>query len=94
MDEWPTDSRPTLSEIRVRYPNAYERWSPSDDARLMAGHREGRSIEELAGEFGRQPSAIEARLVKLALHALRAPADDDDYPWNAPVSDPEPPDLF
>lgn len=94
MDEVPTDGRPKLGEIRARYPNAYERWSAVDDERLAAGYRDGRSVEDLAAELGRQPRAVESRLAKLALRALRASGDVDDYPWDAPVVDPEPPDLF
>ncbi|MFC7547181.1 hypothetical protein [Plantactinospora sp. GCM10030261] len=94
MDEPFETARPTVDEIRTRYPNAYERWTALDDSRLLAGYRDGRSMEDLAQEFGRQPSAIESRLSKLALQALRPPVTDDDYPWDAVSEDPEPPDLF
>ncbi|MGV9378326.1 hypothetical protein ACWDRB_21085 [Nonomuraea sp. NPDC003707] len=89
MDEMPTDGRLTLRKIRARYPNAYERWCPSDDAQLMAGYRDGRSVEDLSEEFGRQPSAIESGLAKLALRVLRASADVD-----ASASASETPDRF
>lgn len=94
MDEPSATARPTFDEIRTRHPNAYERWTAPDDSLLLAGYRDGRSIEDLAQEFSRQPSAIESRLSKLALQALRPPNSDDDYPWDAIPEDPEPPDLF
>ena len=48
--------------IRQRHPMAYERWSPEAEAKLVAGYLAGRTVDELAVEFGRRPSAIQRRL--------------------------------
>jgi hypothetical protein len=60
------DDRPGIGEIRQRHPKAYDRWSPEAEAELVAGYLAGRSIEQLAAEFERQPSAIQRRLEKHA----------------------------
>jgi hypothetical protein len=48
--------------VRQRPPMAYERWSPEAEAKLVAGYLAGRSIDELAVEFGRRSTAIQRRL--------------------------------
>jgi DNA-binding CsgD family transcriptional regulator len=48
-----------------RAPNAYAPWLPKDDRELLAAVRAGRSVRELAVQFGRRPSAIQSRLNKL-----------------------------
>ncbi|MBK9189050.1 MAG: hypothetical protein IPM33_08855 [Phycisphaerales bacterium] len=62
-----------LADLRQRYPNAYQAWTPTDDAELESSFRQGSSTRELARRFGRQPSAIRSRLVKLGLLDGRAP---------------------
>jgi hypothetical protein len=57
----------SLERIRCQYPNAYARWSDEDDRLLGATSRRGKTIAELAAQFGRQPGAIESRLRKLGL---------------------------
>ncbi|MEV6632087.1 hypothetical protein AB0M54_15185 [Actinoplanes sp. NPDC051470] len=50
---------------RRRAANHGARWSPGDDERLLARHREGASRRELSDEFGRSPAGIRARLEHL-----------------------------
>ena len=44
--------------------NAYQAWSPEEDARLLKLARE-KPVKELAGQFKRSPGAIRSRLEKL-----------------------------
>src|SRR5262245_7996990 len=56
-----------LDEIRRTYPNAYKPWTAEQEEALASRYGEGATITELAGELGRQPGGIEARLEKLEL---------------------------
>jgi DNA-directed RNA polymerase specialized sigma24 family protein len=58
-----------LVQIKERHQRAYERWTAEDDESLRQQHAEGRSTEELAEAFQRQPSAIRARLQRLGLES-------------------------
>lgn len=58
-------------QLRARFPNFGRPWSAEDEAKLMTLYREGRrDFDELANEFGRQPTAIRSRLAKLGLEQL------------------------
>ncbi len=59
----------TVESKRADHPRAYQRWTEDDDRQLENHHREGRSVEQLAAELHRKPSAIQSRLVKLGLLA-------------------------
>ena len=63
--------RPSKAEVKAKHPNAYEPWTTVDDVRLVVGYQAGLEFPDLAAQFGRQPSAIESRLKKLALERLR-----------------------
>jgi|GEM_PF-290556 len=54
-----------FTEIRQKYPNAYERWTKEDDELLVNMFRQGESIAELANHFQRKKGAIRSRLKKL-----------------------------
>jgi hypothetical protein len=45
--------------------NAGKAWEAAEDAKLEAAHTAGADLRQLAGELGRTPFAVEARLVKL-----------------------------
>ncbi len=62
-------SSPGFDKIRQRHPRAYEKWSAEEDERLRAQYGQGRDVSELAELFGRQPSGIRARLIKLGLES-------------------------
>jgi hypothetical protein len=63
-----------IAEIRERHPKAYDRWTPQADASLTAGYLAGMTIDQLAAEFERQPSAIQRRPERIAFAAMtRAP---------------------
>jgi hypothetical protein len=67
----------SVAEARSRHPKAYAPWSPAEDQRLLARHRQGAEVRELAREFGRKGSAIRSRLVRLGVGLLpsAAPAE-------------------
>ena len=54
-----------LAEKRALHPKAYDRWTDEDIERLKQLTHSKMTIEEIARELGRQPSAIESRLAKL-----------------------------
>jgi DNA-directed RNA polymerase specialized sigma24 family protein len=58
--------RAGIGEIRERYGRAYDPWTPQAEAELVAAYLAGRSIDQLAADFERQPSAILRRLEKAA----------------------------
>ena len=58
-----------FDKIRQRHPRAYEKWSAEEDERLRAQYGQGRDVSELAELFGRQPSGIRSRLIKLGLES-------------------------
>lgn len=67
LDEMPSDYHERVAAIRSRYPMAYQSWSAEDDEQLRAMHAAGESIDAMAEEFQRQPSAIRSRLSKFGL---------------------------
>lgn len=71
------DVQPTTpAEVKARYPRAYKRWLPEEDARLVELLREGLGLQELCDAIGRQPSAVESRIRRQGLD-LEAASDDD-----------------
>jgi hypothetical protein len=56
-----------MKKIRSMYPNAYEKWSASDDDLLKQKFLSGASIAELSKHFQRQTGGIRSRLRKLGL---------------------------
>jgi hypothetical protein len=63
MTQPPFSSRtPPVPGQRGRSPNQGARWTPEDDARLVARYRAGARPRELMEEFGRSNGGIRARL--------------------------------
>ena len=61
-------SRPSFIErARATHGRAWTRWTPDEDARLTALFRQGESRAEIVRQLGRQPGAVERRLLKLGL---------------------------
>ncbi|HMT08899.1 MAG TPA: hypothetical protein PKA82_12915 [Pyrinomonadaceae bacterium] len=67
MNESDSDYNQRMAKIRKRYPRAYEKWSAEEDNELRSLFDRGISDTEAAEHFGRQPSAISSRLIKLGL---------------------------
>ena len=54
-------------KVIERYPNAWQKWSTSEERELNLKFSAQKSFVEIANEMGRQPSAIVGRLKKLGL---------------------------
>ena len=50
-----------IDQARQSHPRAYE-WTPEKEQQLKSMFESGRSIDEIAAELGRQPSAVTSRL--------------------------------
>jgi len=55
----------SIEEIRKQYPRAYESWGADEDEQLRLQYDQQASIDEIATDLQRQPSAIKSRLKKL-----------------------------
>lgn len=56
-----------LQQEKAKHPNAYARWSKSDDTQLMLLFKEGKTVKELMVIFDRNRGGITSRLRKLNL---------------------------
>ena len=65
-----------VAEIRKKHPNAYRPWTAEADSALLAAYQAGHDTATLADTFGRQPSAIRARLNHLGANTPTAQPDD------------------
>lgn len=54
-------------KVIERYPNAWQKWSTSEERELNSKFLAQKSFAEIANEMGRQPGAIVGRLKKLGL---------------------------
>ncbi|MCY3886775.1 MAG: ATP-dependent DNA helicase [Chloroflexi bacterium] len=59
------DTNKRLAAIRRQHPRAYKPWAPNEEARLLALQQRDESVETIARELQRQPSAIRSRLRRL-----------------------------
>jgi hypothetical protein len=76
-----------LAKIRRQSPNAYKLWTVEDEQRLLQGIQGGESVESLAIELKRQPSAIRSRLHRLGgREVIRSVSPTPDYSQNKPIN--------
>ncbi len=54
-----------FDQIRESHPQAYRRWTPEEDEKLVTLSQEGVTVKELMAIFGRKRGAITSRLKKL-----------------------------
>jgi predicted transcriptional regulator len=54
-----------MKKIHEKYKNAYKPWGKEEEQRLLNLFNEKKSISEISEVLERQPSAIEAKLIKL-----------------------------
>ena len=59
-----SDYQERMAEIRRDHPRAYEPWTNEEDATLMRLAQAGRTVDEIAAQLQRQPSAIRGRMQK------------------------------
>lgn len=59
--------RTRMEAIREKYPQAFTRWQPDEDERLVAEFHGGRTMAELVALHGRARGGITSRLVHLGL---------------------------
>lgn len=64
-DETPKTS--SLETIREKHPSAYKKWTPDEEAKLIIGFQDGRSINILSEMLGREAGGIRSRLRRLGL---------------------------
>ena len=57
----------SVEKLREQHPAAYQKWSSEEEKLLVAGFREGKSVSQLAKDFGRKNGGISSRLKKLGL---------------------------
>lgn len=55
----------SVEQKRFDHPNAYKPWTESEDKLLSKLVSSGKSVKEIAEEFGRKNSAIRSRLLKI-----------------------------
>lgn len=56
-----------VSNVRLKHPKAYEKWSVEEDKFLSENFKIGMAINELAKHLQRKPGAIRSRVKKLGL---------------------------
>jgi DNA-binding NarL/FixJ family response regulator len=59
-----SDYQERMAEIRRDHPRAYEPWTHEEDATLVRLAQVGRTVDEIAAQLQRQPSAIRGRMQK------------------------------
>ena len=57
-----SEDGPYIDHARQSHPRAYEIWTPEEEQQLKSMFESGRTIDEIAAELGRQPSAVTSRL--------------------------------
>ena len=66
-----------LKQIRVSYPNAYDKWTEFDDELLKQEFAKGTSISKLSKMFRRQPGAIRSRIRKFGFETNDETPEDE-----------------
>jgi DNA-directed RNA polymerase subunit F len=56
-----------MEQQKLRYANAYAKWTPDEDSKLLELLSKGFSTKEMAKEFERNEGAIRARIKKLTM---------------------------
>lgn len=60
-----TLTKEKLEEMKKTHPNAWRPWKPEDDVKLVEMAKAGKNVGECAAALGRQPAAIQKRLILL-----------------------------
>ena len=59
------DYHERLSEIKLKHPKAYEKWTDEEDKKLRNLMKAKKSVQDISVILERQPSAIRSRIIKL-----------------------------
>lgn len=59
-----SDYQERMAEVRRDHPRAYEPWTDEEDATLVRLSQAGRTVDEIAAQLQRQPSAVRSRMQK------------------------------
>lgn len=62
-----SSGRSRIEAIREKYPQAFTRWQPDEDDRLVAEFHAGRTMAEMVALHGRARGGITSRLIHLGL---------------------------
>lgn len=68
---FPTLDSKKVQDIRREYPNAFSPWTKEQDARLTELVQKKEAVSVIAGDLGRQPSAILKRIQVLGLDIVK-----------------------
>jgi len=60
------------SVFRMKYPNAFQKWSEEDDKALVRLYNEGMTWADLSLKFGRNMNALKIRLQSLGYEVPNA----------------------
>jgi hypothetical protein len=77
----PTAGQERMRAIREKYPQAFKRWEPQEEERLIAEFHTGRTMAELVALHGRARGGITARLIHLGLvdpNPVASPPGDEE----------------
>jgi len=77
--------------IKQKYPRAYQRWTPEEDALLTRLFRQGKDLATMCAALGRQPKSVETRIRRIEVDIDEADFVDDgsgEFPKVAPSDAP------
>jgi hypothetical protein len=70
----PTESP---ASIKQRYPRAYQRWTPEEDALLTRLYKQGKDLPTMCAALGRQLKSVETRIRRIEVDIDEADFPDD-----------------
>ena len=62
-----TEVEPAAQSAKSRYPRAYTRWTPEEDALLARMFKEGKDLPAMCAALGRQPKSVETRIRRVEI---------------------------
>jgi hypothetical protein len=61
------EAEPAAQTAKTRYPRAYTRWTPEEDALLGRMFKEGKDLPAMCAALGRQPKSVETRIRRVEI---------------------------
>lgn len=65
------------ASIKQRYPRAYQRWTPEEDALLTRLYRQGKDLPTMCAALGRQMKSVETRIRRIEVDIDESDFADD-----------------